>query len=143
MKPKKLITLGSYHTDYFLIGDRIPDKGETVTGNYYFTEGGGKGSNHACACSILGGNVVLIQKLGRDEGGETACREFAEYGLSLDYVRMVEGEKTGLAPIMIDKDGNNAIMVFPVTIQKKTSTGQTGSLTTHLWRALYLRRIWI
>lgn len=25
MKPKKLITLGSYHTDYFLIGDRIPD----------------------------------------------------------------------------------------------------------------------
>ena len=44
---------------------------------------------------ILGGNVVLIQKLGRDEGGETACREFAEYGLSLDYVRMVEGEKTG------------------------------------------------
>ena len=39
MKPKKLITLGSYHTDYFLIGDRIPDKGETVTGNYYFTEG--------------------------------------------------------------------------------------------------------
>jgi len=26
---------------------------------------------------------------------------------------MVEGEKTGLAPIMIDKDGNNAIMVFP------------------------------
>ncbi len=45
--------------------------------------------------------------------GETACREFAEYGLSLDYVRMVEGEKTGLAPIMIDKDGNNAIMVFP------------------------------
>ena len=113
MKPKKLITLGSYHTDYFLIGDRIPDKGETVTGNYYFTEGGGKGSNHACACSILGGNVVLIQKLGRDEGGETACREFAGYGLSLDYVRMVDGEKTGLAPIMIDKDGNNAIMVFP------------------------------
>ena len=89
MKPKKLITLGSYHTDYFLIGDRIPDKGETVTGNYYFTEGGGKGSNHACACSILGGNVVLIQKLGRDEGGETACREFADYVLSLDYVRMV------------------------------------------------------
>ena len=30
MKPKKLITLGSYHTDYFLIGDRIPDKGETA-----------------------------------------------------------------------------------------------------------------
>ena len=113
MKPKKLITLGSYHTDYFLIGDRIPDKGETVTGNYYFTEGGGKGSNHACACSILGGNVVLIQKLGKDEGGETACRDFAKYGLSLDYVKMVEGEKTGLAPIMIDKDGNNSIMVFP------------------------------
>ncbi len=33
MKPKKLITLGSYHTDYFLIGDRIPDVSYRITCN--------------------------------------------------------------------------------------------------------------
>lgn len=112
-KPKKIVTLGTYHVCYFLIGQRIPGIGETVMGDYYFAEGGGKGSNHACACSILGGDVRMIQNLGEDEGGRVAIKEFAEYGLKTDYIRLIPGEKTGLAPIMIDNKGNNSIMIFP------------------------------
>ncbi len=110
---KKVLTLGSYHACYFLNGDRIPNRGETVIGKSYFLTGGGKGSNQAVVVALLKGDAVLIQNLGNDDSGKLALNNFKNYGLDPKFIRLVDGQNTGLASIMIDKDGENAIMVIP------------------------------
>lgn len=110
---KKVVVLGSWHSCIFANNDRIPLKGETVTGNSYFMTLGGKGANQACACGLLGGNCKLIQNLGDDDFGRESLKVFEQYHLSTEYVKLVPGEHTGLALIAIDKNGENAIMVIP------------------------------
>ncbi len=107
---KKVAVLGSWHKVMFLNGDRIPGKGETVLGNDYFVTYGGKGANQACACGLLGGNCELIQNLGDDDDGRKSVELFKEYNVKTDYVNLMPGQLTGLALVMIDKNGENSIM---------------------------------
>ena len=109
--PKKIVILGSWHRVVFVFGERIPNKGETVPGERYTTSAGGKGGNQACQCSLLGGNCNLIQKLGDDDAGREAKLIFERFGLSTKYVKLDPTESTGFAPIFIDKNGENAIMI--------------------------------
>ena len=107
---RKVVVLGSWHKVMFLNGDRIPGKGETVMGNDYFVTYGGKGANQACACGLLGGCCQLIQNLGDDEDGRRSVEIFKEYNVETGYVNLVPGQLTGLALVMIDKNGENSIM---------------------------------
>lgn len=110
-KPKKVVVLGSWHKVIFVYGDRIPNKGETVPGKSYTTSYGGKGGNMAFQCSYLGGNCNLIQKLGDDEAGHATKKIFEDFGVTTNYVKLDPNESTGFAPIFIDKNGENAIMI--------------------------------
>lgn len=110
---KKVVFLGSWHKVIFMQGERIPGKGETVSGDSYFVTAGGKGGNQACACGLLGGNAVLIQNLGDDVTGREALKIFKNCKVNTQYTKLIMGESTGLAPIMLDKNGENAIMVIP------------------------------
>jgi len=109
--PKKVIILGSWHQVVFVFGERIPLKGETVPGDHYVVSYGGKGANQACQCSYLGGNVCLIQKLGDDEAGRASAAIFTHFGLSNKHIKLDPKESTGYAPIFLDKNGENAIMI--------------------------------
>lgn len=110
---KKVVMLGSFHGAYFMYGKRLPKGGETVTGDSYFLSCGGKGSNQAVACAILGGDVTLIQKLGNDDFGIKAKEDFKAYNLNTDFVTLDDNESTGFVVIMIDEKGENAIMCVP------------------------------
>lgn len=112
-KPKKVTILGSWHKVVFVFGDRIPKKGETVQADRYSVSYGGKGGNQACECSLLGGNVNLIQTLGDDESGHATKKIFDDFGLSDKYIKLDPDESTGFAPIFCDKNGENAIMIVP------------------------------
>ena len=66
----KILVVGSLNMDLVGIAPRIPVVGETIIGNTYFTEPGGKGANQAYAAALLGGEVAMLGRIGDDDFGQ-------------------------------------------------------------------------
>lgn len=108
---KSISILGVFVADLCFIGDRIPSKGQTILGKKHLVGPGGKGSNQAIAASRLNGEVSFITKVGKDSHSEMAFNLYKEAGVKTHSIIQDEKLFTGVAGIMIDKDGNNAINV--------------------------------
>jgi ribokinase len=108
---KSISILGVFVADLCFIGDRIPSKGQTILGKKHVVGPGGKGSNQAIAAARLNGEVSFITKVGKDSHSEMAYNLYKEAGLKTHSIIQDEKLFTGVAGIMIDKDGNNAINV--------------------------------
>ena len=108
---KSISILGVFVADLCFIGDKIPNKGQTILGRKHLVGPGGKGSNQAIAAARLNGDVSLITKVGKDNHSEMAFNLYKEAGVKTHSIIQDEKLFTGVAGIMIDKDGNNAINV--------------------------------
>jgi ribokinase len=108
---KKVVVIGSSNTDMVIKSERLPAPGETILGGDFFMNPGGKGANQAVAAARLGGDVVLVARVGDDMFGRKAVQGFVEEGINTDYV-VVDAEKpSGMATIMVDNKGENCIAV--------------------------------
>ena len=103
---------GVFVADLCFFGNKIPVKGETILGNNHIVGPGGKGSNQAIAAARLNGNVHFITKVGNDNHADMAFSLYKEAGVNVDCIIRDPSLSTGVAGIMIDEDGNNAINVF-------------------------------
>ena len=103
---------GVFAADLCFFGNKIPTKGETVLGNNYIVGPGGKGSNQAIAAARLNGEVNFITKVGNDSHADMAFSLYKEAGVNVDCIIQDPNLSTGVAGIMIDEKGNNAINVF-------------------------------
>ena len=103
---------GIFVADLCFFGNKIPVKGETVLGNNHLVGPGGKGSNQAIAAARLNGEVNFITKVGKDNHADMALLLYKEAGVNVDYIIQDTNLSTGVAGIMIDENGNNAINVF-------------------------------
>jgi ribokinase len=108
---KSISILGVFVADLCFIGDRIPSKGQTILGKKHVVGPGGKGSNQAIAAARLNGEVSFITKVGKDSHSEMAFNLYKEAGVKTHSIIQDEKLFTGVAGIMIDKDGNNAINI--------------------------------
>ena len=108
---KSISILGVFVADLCFIGDKIPNKGQTILGKKHLVGPGGKGSNQAIAAARLNGEVSFITKVGKDSHSEMAFNLYKEAGVKTHSIIQDEKLFTGVAGIMIDKDGNNAINV--------------------------------
>jgi ribokinase len=108
---KSISILGVFVADLCFIGDKIPSKGQTILGKKHIVGPGGKGSNQAIAAARLNGEVSFITKVGKDNHSEMAFNLYKESGVNTNSIIQDEKLFTGVAGIMIDKDGNNAINV--------------------------------
>ena len=108
---KSISILGVFVADLCFIGDKIPSKGQTILGKKHVVGPGGKGSNQAIAAARLNGDVSFITKVGKDSHSEMAFNLYKEAGLKTHSIIQDEKLFTGVAGIMIDKDGNNAINI--------------------------------
>ena len=108
---KSISILGVFVADLCFIGDKIPNKGQTILGRKHLVGPGGKGSNQAIAAARLNGDVSFITKVGKDNHSEMAFNLYKEAGVKTHSIIQDEKLFTGVAGIMIDKDGNNAINV--------------------------------
>lgn len=102
---------GSINIDVTAYMDRLPRPGETLHGRDYKLGLGGKGANQAVAARKLGSKVALIGRIGPDEFGEAALREFRSYDLDLALVARDQGGATGIAIINVGEGGENFIAV--------------------------------
>jgi ribokinase len=91
--------------------DTFPRPGETVFGKSFDLGFGGKGANQAVAARLCGADVVMVAKVGNDLFGEATVRNFASFGIDTAHVRIVNGVSSGVAPIFVEPNGQNRIIV--------------------------------
>ena len=103
--------IGSSNTDMVIKSNSIPKQGETIIGGDFYSFQGGKGANQAVAASKLGGKVIFICKVGDDSLGNKSIKEYESHGINTEYICVEKDEHTGVALIMVDKEGENLISV--------------------------------
>ena len=102
---------GVFVADLCFFGNKIPERGETVLGNNHLVGPGGKGSNQAIAAARLNGEVYFITKVGKDTHADMAFSLYKEAGVNTRNVIQDPSISTGVAGIMIDENGHNAINI--------------------------------
>lgn len=108
-----VIVIGSSNRDLTVRLERLPQIGETVSGGEFYRSFGGKGANQALAAHKAGAEVIFVAKVGRDENGDAMVRHLAESGLSIDHIIRDEQAPSGVALVMVDREGRNMIAVAP------------------------------
>jgi ribokinase len=119
---------------------RMPHLGESLVGQRFSRIPGGKGANQAVGLARLGAAVTLAGKVGRDADGAKLLEVLKEEGISTNFVFADEKTPTGLAVILLDHTGQNAIVTFPganldlneADIEKVFSAGSFDALLLQL-----------
>ena len=108
---KSICIFGVFVADLCFVGSKIPIKGQTILGEKHIVGPGGKGSNQAIAAARLNGDISFITKMGKDSHSEMAFDLYKEAGVKTHSIIQDEKLFTGVAGIMIDENGNNAINI--------------------------------
>lgn len=119
---KKIVVIGSTNTDMVGKSEKLPVPGETVLGGNFSMNQGGKGANQAVAIARMGGNVTFVSKIGNDSFGKASQAMFYKENINTDYIFSDSDLPSGIALIMVDKNGENCIMV---------ASGANASLSPH------------
>lgn len=113
--------VGSYGAGLTFVLSRFPEPDETVFGESFRVDAGGKGSNQAIGAARLGAHVDFLTAIGDDAFAEQARELWL-----LEHIRAVaitvEGATTMVGGILVDARGENRIVVVP---------GALGALTPH------------
>jgi ribokinase len=107
----RIAVVGSANTDLITFADRFPRPGETLFGRNFDLGFGGKGANQAVAARLCGAEVLMIAKVGKDLFGEATIRNFQAFGIDTSHVGVIEDAPTGVAPIFVEPNGQNRIIV--------------------------------
>ena len=102
---------GVFVADLCFFGNKIPVRGETILGSNHLVGPGGKGSNQAIAAARLNGEVNFITKVGKDNHADMAFNLYKEAGVNTTSIAQDPNLSTGVAGIMIDENGHNAINI--------------------------------
>ena len=108
-----VLVIGSSNMDLNIYSERLPKPGETVTGGIFKQFLGGKGANQAVASVRAGAKTIFIGKIGNDTFGNEMISRLTDEGIDMSYVIRDPEEKSGVAFIMIDNNGENMISVAP------------------------------
>lgn len=109
----RIVVVGSINMDLVIKTPRIPGVGETVLGEEFHTFPGGKGANQAVASALLGAEVFMVGRVGRDPFGRELLESLTSKQVDTRFVLEDPVHATGVAFIAVDGAGNNAIVVAP------------------------------
>ncbi|GIM91567.1 ribokinase [Paractinoplanes toevensis] len=108
----RIVVAGSANMDLVGLAERLPLPGETVLGDDFVMMPGGKGANQAIAAARAGGHAVFLGAIGSDAFGVTLNARLNAAGVDVAHVRTSYGA-SGVAVIMVDRAGENSILVSP------------------------------
>lgn len=113
MKRPNIVVAGSSNTDMVVRTARLPSGGETVMGEDFLMNAGGKGANQAVAAARLGAYVIFIAKTGDDIFGQRAREDLAREGIDCSCILTDPNHPSGVALITVDHQAENCIVVAP------------------------------
>lgn len=105
--------VGSTMVDMVTYVDRVPVAGETTTGREFALGFGGKGANQAVMAARLGARVRMAACLGDDVFADSTLANLQAQGVDTSAVVRASGVASGVAPIWVEPDGTNRIVVVP------------------------------
>ncbi|OJX48229.1 MAG: ribokinase [Chloroflexi bacterium 44-23] len=108
-----IVVVGSNMIDFLCHIPRIPKMGETLIGDSFHLGFGGKGANQAVMAAKLGARVGMVTKVGDDLFGKMIRDNLSNFGISTENVYLEKGGASGVAPIFVDSDGSNIIVIIP------------------------------
>jgi ribokinase len=108
----RVAVVGSYGVGLTFAAERVPGRGETVIGDLFRTDHGGKGSNQAIGAARLGAEVSLLTAVGEDSFGDEAVALWAAEGVDARAVLRAP-LPTMTAAILVERSGDNRIVVVP------------------------------
>jgi ribokinase len=108
----RVVVVGSANMDLVGIAPRLPRPGETVLGDDFVMGPGGKGANQAIAAARAGGSCTFLGATGSDAFGVTLKARLTASGVDTSHVRVAYGP-SGVAVVMVDRAGENSIIVSP------------------------------
>ena len=109
----EIVVVGSLNMDMVVSLNQRPKPGETVLGNHFFINAGGKGANQAVAARKLGASVAMVGKVGVDLFADQLLTGLEQVGVDCSAIEKVPEQVTGVAFVTLDSDGDNSIVVAP------------------------------
>jgi ribokinase len=110
-KRPRIAIIGSANIDLTTFADRFPKAGETIFGQKFDLGFGGKGANQAVASRLCGAEVFMVARVGNDLFGPATIENFKKLGIDSTHVKQIEGVSSGVAPIFVEPNGQNRILV--------------------------------
>ena len=126
-----VIVAGSINVDLIVGVRALPGPGETVLGDRFIQQNGGKSANQAVAAAKAGAEVTMLGAVGGDDLGRSALAGLMQAGVDISRCRVVAETHTGLALIVVDDAGENQIAVASganARLDAATIEAQTASL---------------
>lgn len=107
----KVLNYGSISIDIIYKVPHIVKNGETITVDNMELSAGGKGANQSTAFAKAGLEIYQAGKLGKN--GLHLLDILKSAGVDTRFMRVTDDDETGKAIIQVDRDGNNAIFLYP------------------------------
>jgi ribokinase len=107
----RIVVIGSANIDLTTFTDVFPRPGETIFGRDFSLGFGGKSANQAVAARLCGAEVAMVARVGDDMFGEATIQNFKSFGIETSRVLITPGVSTGVAPIFVESNGQNRILV--------------------------------
>jgi ribokinase len=108
-----VVCIASWNADLVSRVARPLARGETVQAHSFEIGPGGKGSNAAVACARQGAATAVVARIGRDAFGRMGLDLWQREGIDASHVVQAEGERSGVAQILVFDDGDNSIAFAP------------------------------
>lgn len=130
-----VVGIGSCGIDYFAIVPRLLGAEEKINAERLEIHAGGVTGNNLTQVARLGGRAGWLGLIGDDESGRLITRAFAQDGLDLSGIEVINGEKSTFTWIPVDAQGERCIYMFP-NVNGKLSAEQVRSrFASHIKRA--------
>ncbi len=107
----RIAVVGSANIDLTTFTNQFPKPGETIFGQKFDLGFGGKGANQAVAARLCGADVFMVARVGSDLFGPATIENFRKLGIDTTHVKQIEGLSSGVAPIFVEPNGQNRILV--------------------------------
>lgn len=116
-----ITVIGSNMVDLTTYIERMPVDGETVEAPSFEMGFGGKGANQAIAAARLGSAVNFITMVGHDSFGEKQQLNYRQNDINMAGVSVGQ-QASGVAPIFVDAQSSNRIIIVKGANQELTPT---------------------
>jgi len=107
----RVVVLGSINMDLVVRTPAMPRPGETLRGRDFLTVPGGKGANQAVAAARLGARCDMVGRVGDDAFGRDLLNNLEHEKVNTDAVATTARTPSGVAVILVDDLGENAITI--------------------------------
>ncbi|WP_410813179.1 ribokinase [Micromonospora sp. 067-2] len=112
MPQTRVVVVGSANMDLVAMAPALPRPGQTMLGTDFVMVPGGKGANQAVAAARAGASCAFLGAIGSDAFGVTIRARITAAGVDTGQLRVVYGA-SGVALVMVNAEGENAIVVVP------------------------------